>query len=89
MDATQRLTTLQQQIQAADRQRAQAEAQSQLAKQQLAEVDAKIRALGIEPDDAETELANLDHRIQEDVQAIELALQQETAAYQAILRAGK
>lgn len=83
------LTGLRQRAAEADQLRARAEATHDMAVKRLAEVDGQIRAMGIDPEQAEEELRKLEQQLTEQMAALDAALVDEVAAYQQILRAGQ
>lgn len=88
-DLTTRLATLRQKVTEADHQRVQAETFHSMAQKRLAEVDAQIRAQGVEPEKAEEVLAKMEADLATQLDAVEKALAVETAAYEQILKAGQ
>lgn len=88
-DTAARIVALRQKITEADRQRAQAEAAVELHQRQLAEIDQQILALGVKPDKAEATLAKLEAQLAKDLDTLDTALAEETAAYRAILQAAR
>ncbi len=88
-DLTTRITDLRQRMTAADHQRVQAETFHSMAQKRLAEVDAQIRAQGVEPEKAEEVLAKMEADLAKQLDAVEQALVAETAAYAQILKAGQ
>lgn len=85
MDTITRLNALRDQVAQAERLRIQAETQKAAAVERLAEIDAKITALGVTPEDAERVLTNLEASLASELTALEVALKGEITAYQAIL----
>ncbi len=84
-----RLTGLRQRVQEADRLRAQAETTHQMAQKRLAEIDAEIRKLGIDPEQAEQQLAVIEANLAKELDALDRTLVDEVAAYRKILEAGQ
>jgi hypothetical protein len=88
-DLMTQLMTLRQRVADADRLRALADAKRSVAQQRYDELTAEIQALGVKPDKAEETLAKLEETLQGDLQAIDVELTKEMAAYQTILAEGK
>lgn len=69
--------------------RAGAEANLTLAKRRLEEVDGKLRAMGIDPGNAEQELAALEAQLETSVAELRVRVAEETKAYEGILERTK
>jgi chromosome segregation ATPase len=66
--------------------RAGAEANLSVARRQLEEIDGKLRAMGIDPGNAEQELAALEEQLALSVSELRAKVSSETTAYEAILK---
>jgi septal ring factor EnvC (AmiA/AmiB activator) len=66
--------------------RASAEANLGVVKRQLEEVDSKLRALGIDPGNAEQALSDLEAQLATTIGELRMRVAEETAAYDAILQ---
>lgn len=79
------LAKLKAESQRAQTMRAAAVANREHALRVLEEVDGRLRSLGIDPEQAEQQLADLENALMVDVEALRKAVAEETAAYEAIL----
>lgn len=80
-DTAARLVHLKAKVAEVERLRMQEDARRQAAEERLVEIDEKIRAMGVEPGDAEKTLTDLDRQLAEELTVIEAALAEEMAAY--------
>jgi septal ring factor EnvC (AmiA/AmiB activator) len=84
-----KLTQLQKDAQAADRERATAEAQLAQAKKDQKEIDDQLKALGVDPEKAEEALAQLERDLAAQTEQAEAVLAAERQVYQQILTASR
>lgn len=89
MDITQNIVALKASVASAQRLRAEAEAGLSVAKQRLAEVDGKLKALGLNPEEAEVELAALEAQLEKAVGEFTVALSAEITIYNEVVLASK
>lgn len=73
----------------AQRLRAEAEGTLSVAKAKLTEIDAGLKQLGLNPENADVELAALERQIETTVTELQAAVTTEIAAYNEILKAAK
>ncbi len=85
----QRIVGLRDAVTSATKLRAEAEASVNVSKQRLAEIDAKIRELGLNPDNADVELQALEAQLDKTVAELQVAIASEIASYNDIIAAGK
>ena len=85
-DPLQRVTELRALEEKTRGRRAQAESNLALAKGRLEQVEAEIRALGVEPDTAEQELRTLETQLDEAATKLEAALTAELAGCDEVVR---
>ncbi len=76
-------------VQRAHKLRAEAEANLGVAKKKLEEVDAQLKGLGLNPDNADTELTALEAQLTKTVGELQAAISKEIAAYNEIIAASK
>lgn len=88
-DAGARILALKRDVEQSVRLRAEASAAHQLAVTQLAAVDAKLAALGVTPDTAETELAALDAQLRTIVETLQISVAAEIRTYDELLAAAR
>lgn len=79
------LAKLKAEAQRAQTMRAAAVANREHALRALEEVDGRLRALGIDPEQAEQQLADLESRLAIEVTTLRTAVAAETAAYESIV----
>lgn len=84
-DIADRLLGIKQKLAEVDRQRAQAEAQLEVAAQRLAEIDKQIAALGVKPEKAEAEVEKLEAALTAELETWEAKIREEEAECRAIL----
>lgn len=89
MDIGQQILGLKQEIAKATQLRATAEGGLAVAQQQLDDVDAKLTALGITPDNADTELSALETELTTLVTSLREQVEREVEAYSAIVASSK
>ena len=82
-----RLTQLQRDVQAADRERAAAEAGVAQAQKDLREIDEQLKALKVNPDTAAEALTQLEQQLAADVAKLEQQVAEERKHYQQIAAA--
>jgi chromosome segregation ATPase len=85
----QRIVGLRDAVTSATKLRAEAEASVNVSKQRLAEIDAKIRELGLNPDNADVELQALEAQLDQTVTELQAAIASEITTYRDIIAAGK
>jgi chromosome segregation ATPase len=85
----QRIVGLRDAVTSATKLRAEAEASVNVSKQRLAEIDAKIRELGLNPDNADVELQALEAQLDQTVTELQAAIASEIMTYRDIIAAGK
>ena len=88
-DITAQIVALKTQVASAQKLRAEAEAGLGVAKQRLAEVDAKLKGLGLNPENAEVEVAALEEQLQKAITDYAKAVNAEIAAYNEVNTAVK
>lgn len=85
MSVLEELAKLKAEAQRAQTMRAAAVANREHALRALEEVDGRLRALGIDPEQAEQQLADLESRLAIEVTTLRTAVAAETAAYESIV----
>jgi chromosome segregation ATPase len=88
-DIVKKIVKLKESVVAANRLRATAEANLQVAKRQLQETEQALRDLGVDPDRTEEQLQTMEAALHVQVDALTLALDEEIRAYNAIIAATK
>lgn len=86
MDALQRVTELRKLESEAQARRAKAEANLALAKTRLEQTEAEIRSLGVEPENAEQELATLKAQLDKTVTELDAALRADLARCDEVIK---
>ncbi len=76
-------------VQRAQKLRTEAEFNLNAAKKKLEEVDAALKGLGLNPDNADTELAALEAQLNKTVAELQAAISAEIAAYNEIIESSK
>lgn len=85
MSVLEDLAKLKAEAQRAQTLRAAAVANREHALRALEEIDGRLRALGIDPEQAEQQLADLESRLSVEVAALRTAVAAETSAYESIV----
>jgi len=88
-DVAAKILQLRQDVSRAHRLRAEAEGNLSVAKTKLAEIDAGLRKLGLDPEKADVELAALERQLETTVTELQTAISAEIASYNQILTASK
>jgi hypothetical protein len=88
-DIVKKIVKLKENVVAANRLRATAEANLQVAKRQLQETEQALRDLGVDPDHTEEQLQAMETALHVQVDALTVALDEEIRAYNAIIAATK
>jgi len=88
-DIAVRIVELRGDVQKAQKLRAEAEANLGVAKQKLTDVDAQLKALGLNPDNAEQELSALEGQLKKTVGELQAAISKEIVSYNEIVAASK
>lgn len=85
----QRIVNLREASATATRLRVEADASVNVSKQRLAEIDGKIRELGLNPDNADVELQALEAQLDKTVAELLVAITSEITSYNEIIAASK
>lgn len=85
MDDGQRILALRRDVERTAQLRMTATAHRQVAERQLAEVDERLKSLGIDPDHADIEIAALEGRITSEVAILQQQVTAEIASYNDII----
>ena len=85
----QRIVNLREASATATRLRVEAEASVNVSKQRLAEIDGKIRELGLNPEHADVELQALEAQLDKTVAELMVAITSEITSYNEIIAASK
>jgi chromosome segregation ATPase len=88
-DIAARIIDLRGDVQRAQKLRAEAEVNLNAAKKKLEEVDAALKALGLNPDNADTELTALEAQLTKTVGELQAAISKEIGAYNDIIESSK
>lgn len=88
-DLTEAIKTLHADFDRSQRLRTEAEVVLSVARTRLSETEAKLKELGVEPDNAEAEIATLEAGLRQTVEDLQARVAAEIAASEAIIAAGK
>lgn len=88
-DLTNKILALKGDVERSAALRAQAEANLSMSRQQLAKVDEQLKALGVEPNDAEQQLALMETTLEKKVGEMQASVNAEIAAYNKVVEASK
>lgn len=88
-DIAVRIVELRGDVQKAQKLRAEAEANLSVAKQKLEDVDKQLKALGLNPDNADVELTALEDQLKKTVGELQTAISKEITSYNEIIAASK
>lgn len=88
-DVGQKILKLKEDSAKAQQLRAQAEGNLAVVKDQLAKTDAKLKEMGLDPDQCEQQLAEMEAELERKVSELSAALATEIAAYKAIIEQTK
>lgn len=89
MPTAEELLKLRQESERVAQLRADAEAAVKLARQQLAQTDAELRQLGVDPEHCEQELAAMETKLAQEIAALRAKLAEEVRVYHGILEAAQ